>query len=139
MTIPPHFAVFRTGVVPQLSLACLEKLAWTLHSGDFIREQTVFPTCVYATMHQKAEAACVLGSALWHGRNLVTVGQVEDDFHRLMDRADELCRAAGLDLGPCPTAKLIAFIDGGDREQMRAEFLSETNLAILAVGGVPVV
>lgn len=122
--------VFRHGFAPVLPLEGLKILKVALETDDrfLLQGRTTFPTQLEDVADDRTcEAGCPIatcGVAEHGGYGVATVGQVQDFFAKSCFDADQK-------LGdPASCRRLLNWIDGTDRDEMRRELLAEVNLAI---------
>ena len=82
--------VFREGLAPLLNDAELEALRVGLQKDDPRLGQgfTVTPPPLHCVEDRSPEGACLIGYAGWKGRDLQTVGEVEEFFARMCFEID---------------------------------------------------
>jgi hypothetical protein len=110
---------WRVGFAPQFSDAGLEALRLALTDDDpkLIQNGTTMPRGY--VLDWPAEAACPVGYTGWMGDGLQTVGEVENYF-------GTLCEKAGRRLGGAAgAAQMLNWIDDTPRDEMRRELLPE--------------
>src|SRR4051812_30331013 len=118
--------VWREGVEPLLTTDGLKALRQALRNDDarLVQGATTTPPPLMCVQDWPVEAACALGLCGWLGDGLETVGEVEEFFARMCFEVDQR-------LGePAACRWFLNWYDETPRDAMRAELLSEVNLAL---------
>lgn len=118
--------VWRQGFVPKLSGKCLQALRDGLARDDcrIMQGATSSPPPLECVMDWPCEGACAIGYAGWHGKNLETVGEVEEFFAMMCFEADQL-------LGePAACRHFLNWWDDTPRGTAVLALLAEVDLAI---------
>src|SRR5262245_32138058 len=87
--------VWRRAIAPQLSQSCLEALRRALvaapgsaAAGELLQGQTLSPCPDPEHLDHPPEKACPLALALWRGKGLATVDEVQSAWEVLADGAE---------------------------------------------------
>lgn len=112
---------WREGLAPCLPTAGLAALERALRENDprLVPGLVTSPPPLLSNEAEPVCAACAVGLALWLGEGLLTVGQVEEQFHRVCFEADQR-------LGePAAIRHFFGWFDEADRAAMRPALLAE--------------
>lgn len=84
-------------ILPQLPASGVAALRIALRHNDsrILQGGTTRPTATHASRLVPVDAADPIAYALWRGRGLRTVGQVEDAWHELVSTTIGLCATRG--------------------------------------------
>ena len=118
--------VWRNGFAPQLSIPALIALEAGLKGDDprIIQGATSCPPALLCVKDWTIEGADLLGFALWFGKGLETVGELETEWAELCFNADQLIQ----ETAGCRW--FLNWFDDTPRDVMRREMLAEVALAI---------
>lgn len=127
--LPAWVRAWRTGFAPQYSLAALLSLREGLatDAADLMQGATCSPPPLHCFHSCPVEGADAVTYGPWKGDGLDTVGEVEDRFAHLCQRADEV-------LGePAGCRWFLNWADDTPRETFRRELLAEVEREISLV------
>ncbi len=119
--------VWRGGFAPQMNERELRALLQALESDDprLLQGVTTQPPPLLCVQDWVCEACCALGFAAWQGRDLTTVGEVEEAFAKACFEADQR-------LGePAACRWFLNWFDDTPRDEMRRDLLAEVKREIL--------
>jgi hypothetical protein len=132
--IEPWRRAWRAGLAPLLGPRHLEALRDALLRDDpaLIQGGTTLPPALRSTLDWPAEGACLIGYAGWKAGGLETVGEVDEFFTRVFQKASE-------PLGePTACRALTNAYDEWPREEMIANLLFEVEREIALRGAAHV-
>jgi hypothetical protein len=120
---------FREGIAPQLSTAGLPSLYRALVMNDpaRIQGQTTEPP-LQGNANLPLEGACPVSFAIWQGDGLESVEEVEDEWVRICNEADQRPGE------PVAVRHFFNWWDDGQRDEVRLALLAEVVLALTERG-----
>lgn len=117
---------WRDGIAPELSDAGLEALAGALDADDprLIQGTTSYPPPLATLAAEAVTACCAIGFAGWQGDGKRSVGQIEEHFWSVCQRAIENTG------DPLAARTFLNWWDDAPRDQARMQLLAEVELAL---------
>lgn len=126
LRIEPWRKAWREGISPHVAIEGLRALAAALERDDqnVLQGSTTMPPPLMTVAEWPCEGGCPVAYMAWKGKELTTVGEVDEEFTRICFESDSA-------IGPDGTRIFLNWVDDTPRKKMRELLLAEVQANIM--------